>query len=73
MLDAGSVYSPEELGVLRRVMDEAIQCLATPLRTSVSKAKIAHRILDCAATGERDPIELRLAALADFDETQFAA
>jgi hypothetical protein len=73
MLGDASIYSPEELVMLRRVMDEAVGCLDKPLQTSVSKAKIAKRILDCAATGERDPIELRFAALADFDHTQSAA
>lgn len=68
MLGGSSVYAPEELGLLRRIMDEAIQSLPGALRTADTKAKIARHLLDCAATGERDPIELRYAALADFND-----
>jgi len=43
------------------------------MRTSVSKAKIAKRIMDCAATGERDRVELRIAGLVDFLEARDSA
>jgi hypothetical protein len=68
MLGGNAVYAPEELGLLRRIMDEAIASLPLDLRTPERKAKIARLILDCAATGERDPVELRYAALADFND-----
>ena len=58
---------PSELGLLRRIMDEIVQSLPAELRTADRKARIARLILDCAATGERDAVELRHAALADFN------
>jgi hypothetical protein len=68
VLGTPSIYSPEELVFLRRVMEEAVNTLPTPLRTSVSKAKIAKRLLDRAATGERDRAQLLASALTDFSD-----
>jgi hypothetical protein len=67
MSGTGSAYRPEELSMLRRVMDEAVGTLPVALRTPIAKASIAKNLLDRAAAGERDPIELRLAALAGFN------
>jgi hypothetical protein len=66
MLGNPSIYSPEELVFLRRVMEEAVNALPTPLQTPESKSTIARRLLDRAATGERDRFELMVAALVDF-------
>ena len=64
-----TIYSPDESALLRRVMDDAVQSLPVERRTPVSLSNIARHILDCAATGERDPIELKFAALADLHDT----
>jgi len=56
------VFQPEELRLLRYIFDESVSDLPPHMRTSVNQARIAKQILDCAATGERDPIELRMAA-----------
>jgi hypothetical protein len=66
MLGVPSIYSPEELVFFRRVMDEAVASLPAAARTSDAKAKIARRLLEGAAAGERDRVELLVAALADF-------
>jgi hypothetical protein len=63
-----AVYSSEELIFLRRVLDEAVDSLPVRMRTSASISTIAKRIMDCAATGERDRAELRIAGLAEFRE-----
>jgi hypothetical protein len=68
MLGGNSMYVPEELSLLRRIMHEAVQSLPVELRTADRKSRIARHILECAATGERDPIELRHAALKDFND-----
>jgi hypothetical protein len=68
MIASPNVYSPEELNFLHQVLDEAIRTLPVELRTSVSKSRIARRILNCASTGERDRVELRIAGLADFND-----
>ena len=56
------VLQPEELDLFRHIFDEAVSDLPAQMRTPSNKARIARQILDCAATGERDPIELRIAA-----------
>jgi hypothetical protein len=56
------VFQPEELRLFRYIFDEAVSNLPAQMRTPVNQAFIAKQILDCAATGERDPMELRIAA-----------
>jgi len=48
--------------LFRHIFDEALSDLPPQMRTPVTQARIAKQILDCAATGERDPMELRVAA-----------
>jgi len=60
------VYYPEELSLLGRILDQAIHSLPASMRTHYNRAEIARSLLACAATGERDPIELELAARIDL-------
>ena len=60
------VYYPEELSLLGHVLDQAIKSLPAAMRTPYNRTEIARNILACAATGERDPIELELAATTDL-------
>jgi hypothetical protein len=64
--DQSAVYYPEELSLLGRILDQAVQSLPLGMRTLQNRAAIAKNILACAATGERDPIKLRLAALINL-------
>jgi hypothetical protein len=61
--DECAVYYPEELALLGRILDDVVQSLPPNLRTPYNRAALAHNILACAATGERDPDELKRAAL----------
>jgi hypothetical protein len=56
------VYYPEELSLLGHVLDQALESLPANMRTPYSRTEIAKSLLACAATGERDPIKLELAA-----------
>ncbi|TMK45250.1 MAG: hypothetical protein E6G70_18105 [Alphaproteobacteria bacterium] len=60
------VYYPEELSLLGHVLDQVIKSLPAAMRTPYNRTEIARNILACAATGERDPIELELAATIDL-------
>jgi hypothetical protein len=65
-------FKPDEIELMRSVLDEAAIILPKADRTSAMKAKLATRILAAAAKGERDPNRLRIAALleeADVQET----
>jgi hypothetical protein len=73
MLASPNVYSPEELNFLHQVLDDAVRTLPVQMQTSASKSRIAKRILDCAATGERNRVELRIAGLADFSDARKSA
>jgi hypothetical protein len=59
------VYYPEELSLLGQILDQLLESLPASMRTSY-RAEIAKSLLACAATGERDPIELKLAATIDL-------
>lgn len=63
--DKSAVYYPEELALLGTILDQVVQSLPPDLRTPYNRAALAKNILACAATGERDPGELRRAALMD--------
>ena len=63
------VYYPEELSLLGHVLNQAVESLPIAMRTPDNRAEIARNILDCAATGERDPIELVSAALTSLITT----
>ena len=65
----GAVYCPEELSLLGQVLDQVVRSLPPNMRTPYNRAAIAINILACAATGERDPDELRRAALTDWKIT----
>jgi hypothetical protein len=59
----GSVYQPEDIALMKTVLDDAATGLPAAQRTDAMKAKLASRILASAAKGERDPIQLKIAAL----------
>lgn len=58
-------YSPEELARFKTVFEAAIGSLSPRMLTISNRLQVAQNVLACAATGERDPIELRLAALVN--------
>jgi hypothetical protein len=60
------IYDPEELSLLGHILDQAIESLPAAMRTPYTRTEIARNILARAATGERDPIELELAATIDL-------
>jgi len=61
-----AVYYPEELSLLGQILDQTMQSLPLNMRTPQNRMVIAKSILACAATGERNPTELRLAALTNL-------
>jgi hypothetical protein len=61
----GTVYQPEDITLVKTVLEEAATLLPAARRTCAMKAKLAARILASAAKGERDPIQLRIAALLE--------
>ena len=63
--DQCAVYYPEELALLGSILDEIVRSLPPNLRTPYNRAALAQNILACASTGERDPDELRRAALME--------
>jgi hypothetical protein len=58
-------FQPDEIKMMRSVLDEAIIILPKFARTSAMKVTLASRILAAATKGERDPNKLRIAALLE--------
>jgi hypothetical protein len=65
MVTITAVYQPELIELMKSVLDEAATILPKTRQTSAMKVKLASRILAAAAKGERDPIQLRIAALLE--------
>jgi hypothetical protein len=63
MNNTGAVFQPELIELMKSVLDDATAMLPEAKRTSAMKAEIASHILACAAKGERNPVNLRTAAL----------
>jgi hypothetical protein len=61
---AGAGFHPELIALMKAVLEDAASTLPEAERTSNMKAEIASRILACAAKGERDPMQLKIAALS---------
>jgi hypothetical protein len=59
----GCVYQPEDIALMKTVLDETVIGLPVSRRTDAMKVRLASRILASAAKGERNPIQLRIAAL----------
>ncbi|WP_271573746.1 hypothetical protein [Bradyrhizobium sp. CCBAU 11361] len=70
MLALRTRFKPDEIKLMRSVLDEASIILPKAERTSAMKAKLASRILAAAAKGERDPNRLRIAALLEEADVQ---
>jgi hypothetical protein len=64
--EQGVVFCPEELSLLGGVFDQALASLPATMRTRANRSVIAKSILASAAAGERDPIELELAATTNL-------
>ena len=67
MLLKPAAYSPEELHLLRSVLERCAADLEPSRRSSEIKPAMAGRILGCAAIGERNPTKLRIAAMRGRD------
>ena len=61
----GAVFQPELIELMKSVLDEAATILPKTRQTPATKVKLASRILAAAARGERDPVQLRKAALLE--------
>ena len=59
------VFQPDEIKLMGSALDEVTIILPEIERTAAMKAKLASRILEAAAKGERDPNKLRIAALLE--------
>ena len=60
----GAVFQPEQIKLMKAILDDAAATLPESKRTSTTMAEMASKILACAAKGERDPATLKIAALS---------
>jgi hypothetical protein len=72
MVARGAVFEPDEVKLMRSVLDEAAIILPKAERTSAMKVRLASRILAAAANGVRDPNKLRIAALLPEEDAQIS-
>jgi hypothetical protein len=65
-------YDPETLDLMRDALDQAWALLPEAGKNKFLKIDMADRVLRKAATGERNPAQLRAAALAGTGVEQMA-
>jgi hypothetical protein len=70
MVKTGAIYQSELIELMKTALDEAATILPAAKRTPAMKVRLASRILSAAARGERDPIQLRIAALMEMEDDQ---
>jgi hypothetical protein len=58
-------YDPETITLLRSVLDAAWNSLSPAQQARISKSHLAERMLKLAASGERDPVRLRVRAIVE--------
>jgi hypothetical protein len=61
-----SELSRDTLRLLRSLLDETWSSLRPEEQARTSKTQIGARILELAASGERDPVRLRKKAMAEI-------
>jgi hypothetical protein len=66
----GTAFEPDLIDLMNSVLNEAATILPKAKRTAAKKVKLASRIVAAAAKGERDPIQLRKAALREIADDQ---
>ena len=53
-------FSPEDISVITEAFESAVSVLRlTDRADSLTTERVAKKIIECAQTGERDPIRLR--------------
>jgi len=67
------MWGPEDLSLLGGIYDQAIASLPSRMQTPANRTAIAKNLIASAADGERDPIELELAAFRDLIVVNSAA
>jgi len=64
-LNHGVFFGPELIGLMSEALEAACKLLPDADQHDVVREVLARRIIAAASAGERDPVRLRAAALAD--------
>ncbi len=64
-LNRGVFFEPEEIALMSEAFEAACGALHDADKPQVVRELVARRIIAAARFGERDPVRLRAAALAD--------
>jgi hypothetical protein len=63
ILQNDHAFGPDEIAILTSAFEDALTKLGLVDRTDPATEKVAHRIIELAKQGERDPLKLRDGAL----------
>jgi hypothetical protein len=70
MSTTGAFFEQDLIELMKSALDGAASVLPTAKQTPAAKLKLASRIIAAAAKGERDPIQLRIAAFLEIVDDQ---
>jgi hypothetical protein len=65
-LVGNEAFGPEDIKVLVKAFEDTLSALGVLRRDDPLTERIAKKIIECARTGERDPIRLRDRALSSL-------
>ena len=68
LLKKRKVFSPEDVEALSNVFEDTLQTLGVVDRKSPITTLVAHKIIELAQTGERDPTRLKQLILDGFKQ-----
>jgi len=64
-------FGPDDIGRMTTAYEDALRVLGLTDRTDPITEIIAKKIIDVAQTGERDPLRIRVRAIADLGVPPF--
>jgi hypothetical protein len=66
-----SAFGPEQVAYIASAYEDTLRELGLANRTDPITEIIAKKIIEIAQTGERDPLEIRLRAIAELGFSSF--
>jgi hypothetical protein len=68
-----SAFGPEEIGYITAAYEDALRVLGLANRGDAITEIVAKKVIEIAQTGERNPVQIRLRAIAELGVPPFVS
>jgi hypothetical protein len=68
-----SAFGPEEIGCMTTAYEDALLVLGLSNQTDPITEIVAKKVIEVAQTGERDPLKIRVRAIAELGARAFTS